>query len=150
MWQAAAVLLLVIACANIANLLLARGAERQQEFAVRLALGAGRWRIARQLLLEGLWLAVIAVAVAVPLAMAGAELTRRGMPPGIHRWVAGIDFIGVDRVSLGVMATLGVLAMLCFAWLPAIQASRAAVAEALRDGGRTVVSRRAGGWRRTI
>ena len=98
-WQAAAILLLAIASANIANLLLAHGAERQQEFAVRLALGAGRWRIARQLLFEGAWRALAAVVVTIPLAMAGAEATRRSLPPGIHRWVPGIDFIRVDAAT---------------------------------------------------
>src|SRR5690606_18262440 len=145
-WQAAAILLLAIACANIANLLLARGAERHQEFAVRLALGAGRWRIARQLLFEGALLAFLAVMVTVPLAMAGAEATRRGMPPGIHRWVPGIDFIRFDPSALAVMAALGVIATLVFSWLPAVQASRAAVSQSLRDGGRTIAAGRSRGW----
>jgi putative ABC transport system permease protein len=145
-WQMAAVLLLAIACANIANLLLARGAARQQEFAVRLALGAGRWRIARQLLLEGTCLAIVAVAVTVPLAMAGTEATRRGMPAGIYRWVPGIDFIRFDPAVLGVMMGLGVLAMLFFSWLPALQASNMAASQALRDGGRTTTQGRSRSW----
>jgi putative ABC transport system permease protein len=145
-WQAAAVLLLVIAGANIANLLLARGTERQQEFAVRLALGAGRWRIARQLMFEGAWLALGAIILTLPLALAGTEALRRGMPPGLHRWVPGIDFIGVDVSALGVAMVLGVVATLCFSWLPALQASRAGVAESLRQGGRTLADGRSRGW----
>lgn len=139
-WQAAALLLLAIASANIANLLLAHGTERQQEFAVRLALGAGRGRIARQLVFEAAWRALAAVVLTIPLAMAGAEATRRSLPPGIHRWVPGIDFIRVDAATLAVTLGLGAVAMLCFSWLPAVQASRAAVSDTLRQGGRTMAS----------
>lgn len=145
-WQAAALLLLVIACANIANLLLARGTERQPEFALRLALGAGRGRLARQVLLEGAGLATIAVALTVPLAMAGTELMRRGLPPGIHRWVPGIEFIRVDLGLVGVTALLGLAATLLFSWLPAAHASRAAVSDALRQNGRTIAAGTTRGW----
>lgn len=145
-WQAAALLLLGIAGANVANLLLARGAERQQEFAVRLALGAGRWRIARQMLFEGAWLACAAVLVAIPLSVAGTEALRRGMPPAIHRWVPGLDFIRVDFSLLAVSIALGVLATLLFSWLPALQASRAAVSDTLRQGGRTLAGGGSRGW----
>ncbi len=145
-WEAAALLLLVIACANIANLLLARGSERQQEFAVRMALGAGRWRIARQLVLEGAMLAGVAVLVAVPLAIAGTGVTRRGMPATIHRWVPGIDFIALDTAALVATMALGAVATMFFACLPALQASRADAALALRDGGRTMTGVSGRGW----
>lgn len=137
-WQAAAILLLVIACANIANLLLARGAERQQEFAVRMALGAGRLGLIRQLLFEGAVLAGMAMLVTVPLAAAGMEATRRGMPTTIYRWVPGLDFIRLDYTVLGITLALGALATLVFSCLPAFQATRANAAHALRDGGRTM------------
>ena len=75
-WQAAAALLLMIACANIANLLLARGTERQPEFAIRLALGAGRTRLALQLLIEGLCLAALGVIAGTGLAAVAIRFSR--------------------------------------------------------------------------
>ncbi|MCC7125422.1 MAG: ABC transporter permease [Acidobacteria bacterium] len=145
-WEAAALLLLVVACANIANLLLARGSERQQEFAVRMALGAGRWRIARQLIFEGAILAGMAVLVTVPLAIVGTGATRQGMPATIQRWVPGIDFITLDTAVLVATMALGAVATVFFACLPALQASRADAALALRDGGRTVIGASGRGW----
>ncbi len=77
----ATTLLLVLACVNLANLLLARGLSRRQEIAVRVALGATRWRIARQLFLEPLLLAAAAGAIAVPLAWYGIWWLHQAVPP---------------------------------------------------------------------
>lgn len=149
-WQAAAVLLLIVACANIANLLLARGAERQQEFAVRLALGASRWRLAWQVLLEGAWLAVLAMVVALPLAALGVDGMRRGLPPSVLRWVAGHEFLRLDWAVLGVTAVLSTGATLLFSIMPALNASRAALAESLRQGSRTTTVSRSRRWTGTV
>jgi predicted permease len=145
-WQAAAVLLLLIACANIANLLMARGTERQHEFAVRLALGARRWRLALQVLLEGAWLAVFSIALALPLAALGVEGLRRGLPASVLRWVAGYEFLRVDLTVLSMTAVLGACATVFFSLLPALQASGAAVSDTLRQGGRTATAGRGRRW----
>jgi putative ABC transport system permease protein len=137
-WQIASILLLLIACANIANLLLARGTERSQEFAMRLALGAGRLRLASQLFLEGTMLALAAILLAVPLAWAGIGLSRASIPPSIVRFIPGWAYLQLSvPVFLGT-AALGLLAMVLFSLVPAFQASRVGVMATLRAGGRTV------------
>jgi len=145
-WQAAAMLLLLIASANIANLLMARGTERQQEFAVRLALGAGRWRLALQVMFEGAWLAVVSIALALPLAALGVHGMRSGLPPSVLRWVAGYEFMRVDWAVLGVTALLGAAATLFFSVMPALQATRAAISDHLRQGARGSTVSRSRRW----
>jgi putative ABC transport system permease protein len=140
MSQAAAALLLLVACANIANLLLARGAERGQEFGVRLALGAGRGRLAGQLLIEGGILATLAVTASLPLSWIGLEMSRGGIPPGVLRFVPGWRYLGVDLAVLAVTAALAIAATLLFSLLPAVHAWRSG-ADALRHSGRVTGSR---------
>lgn len=127
-WQAAAALLLLIACANIANLLLARGTEREPEFAVRLALGAGRGRLVRQLLIEGLCLAAMGVGLGALLAALAMQYTRNFLPAGIVRFVPGYEFLGLDATMLAAMALLGAAATVGFSLLPALHLSGAATA----------------------
>jgi len=147
-WQAAAGLLLLIACANIANLLLARGGERSQEFAVRLALGASRARLFWQTILEGLILSSLAAAAAVPLAWIGLALSRGSIPPSVLRFVPGWDFIRLDMRLLAFTALLGTLAMLLFSIVPALQATRSQVSESLRQSGRSLTPGRRRNWTR--
>jgi predicted permease len=135
-WQAAAMLLLLVGGANVVNLLLARGVERQREFAIRLAVGAGRGRIVCQLLVEGLLLSTVAVTSATVLAWVLLEGVRGAFPPAIIRWVAGWDYMHVEPRTLAVTATLAVLVTLVTALVPALKATRSALVDELRQGAR--------------
>jgi putative ABC transport system permease protein len=148
-WQAAAFLLLLIACANIANLLMARGAERSSEYALRLALGASRARIFTQTLIEGLMLALIAIVVSMPLLAVGLGLSRGAIPPSVLRFVPGWDFIKINLELFAVTALLGTAAMMLFSILPALQAIRAQVSDTLRQSGRSVTAGRNRQWVRS-
>jgi len=132
----AVILVLLIACVNIANLLLARGAARRREFAVRLALGAGQWRIARQLLSESLLLAIVGGAMGLPLTVWGIELLVKLSPRGIPR----LDEISVDARVLGFALITSLATGIIFGLMPAWKISRNDPNEALKEGGRSEAS----------
>ncbi|MEP6593135.1 MAG: ABC transporter permease, partial [Acidobacteriota bacterium] len=140
--QASAAFVLLIACANIANLLLARGAERQRDIAVRLAIGASRARLVRELLLESLVLALAAVPAAIGVAWLGIRLIRINMPPRLLRFVAGWDHLDVDGRLIAVTAMLAIGTAIVFGVFPALQASRPRLAETLKEGGRSATAGR--------
>ena len=141
-WQAAALLLLLVACANVANLLMARGAERSSEYALRLALGAHRGRLFVQTMLEGLLLSFLAIALSMPLLAIGLGLSRASIPASILRFIPGWDFIRIDLQLFLITALLGTVAMVIFSLLPAFQAVRAQVSDTLRQSGRTLTAGR--------
>jgi predicted permease len=118
---------LLIACANVANLLLARAATREKEIAVRLALGAGRWRIVRQLLVESLVLAVIGAAAGVLLATWTDKLLLGMMP-------IGSNFTSTpDLRILGFTAMVTAFTGVLFGLAPALQSTRPNLATTLKD-----------------
>ncbi len=125
---------LLIVCANVANLLLARATSRRKEFSIRVALGAGRGRLGRQVLVETLVLALTAAIVGVPLAMWMAQALGFLLPPTSFPIILDV------RLSTGVLLftiLLSIAAAVISGVAPAIQSARADVNENLKEGGRS-------------
>ena len=130
----AVVLVLLIACGNVANLLLAQGASRGRELAVRTALGAGRGRVTRQLLVESLILGTVGAVLALPLAWAGARVLVSLAPAGVPR----IADAGLDPVTFLFTLGLGVVTALVFGVVPALRGGGGDVQRVLKEGTRTM------------
>jgi putative ABC transport system permease protein len=141
MWQVSAFIVLLIACANIANLLLARAGERRRETAVRLAIGASRVDVMRELLTESVLLALVSVPGAIGFAWLSLYAIRISMPANILRFVPGFESLGPDFRLVSFTIGLALLTAVIFGLLPALQAGRGSVSETLKEGGRTATGR---------
>jgi putative ABC transport system permease protein len=134
---------LLIACANVANLLLVKSTRRAREIAVRIAMGATRWRVIRQLLLESIVLGAIGGGLGLFLArIAMAAIDAGIQDPGKPYWIT----FTLDYVVFGYVAGICVLTGLLFGLAPALQVSRTNVNDVLKDGGRGSVGSRRARW----
>jgi predicted permease len=131
---------LLIACANIANLLLARASGRAREFAVRAALGAGKSRLIRQLLTESMLLGIVGGACGLLLASWGTHAALKALPATLPR--AGE--VGIDLRVLAFTGTIALLAGILFGLAPALKISRTNVQDSLKEGGRGASGARKG------
>ena len=122
--------LLLIACANVANLLLARAEGRQREIAVRAALGAGSGRVVRQLLTEGLVLTGLAALVGLALAFSGVRFLAWWNPADVPR----VANVGLDLRVLGFTAVVALVTSVLFSIAPAVRALRLDLNDSLKDG----------------
>jgi len=132
--------LLLLACANVANLQLARGAVRRREMALRLALGAGRPRIARQLITEGIMLSSLGAGLGLPLAFWGVAVIKANIPQMVSRHLPGLLAMQLDSRMLALTLAAAVLTGVVFTVPAALQACSGSLAATLKEGGRGSVA----------
>jgi predicted permease len=128
---------LLIACANVSNLFLARASAREREFAVRTALGAARSRLVRQLLVESGAIAFAGAALGLFVAFGGIKLLLALRPENLPR----LDTVGIDSSVLGFTLIAAIVSAFLFGLVPAMQASRPSFSHVLKDRGRSAMNR---------
>ena len=136
----AAVFVLILACANVANLQLARGSGRQKEIALRAALGASSWQVARQLLVESIVLALLGSAGALLLSAWGNNLMSRSIPPFILEHIAGLQHLQIDSKVFVFTLLIAVITGVVAGVAPVWHFSRPNVNDTLKDGSRSSTS----------
>ena len=132
---AAVALILLIACVNVSNLLLAQSAGRQREMAIRAALGAGRGRLVRQLLVESLLLSLFGGVAGLALARLSIPVLRSGLLGIVTEKIPGLEMIGIDWRTLGFTFCVSLLTSVLFGALPALKMSRIDLNQTLKAGG---------------
>ncbi|MBI5383195.1 MAG: ABC transporter permease [Verrucomicrobia bacterium] len=135
---------LLIACANVANLMLARAVSRQKEMALRSALGASRWRVVRQLLIESILLAMLSGVAGVLIAWSGLNLFIAASPPGIPR----LGEVALDGTALAFTLGASLITGIVFGLAPAWQFSRPSPNDVLKEGSRSASTGPAVGFTR--
>jgi putative ABC transport system permease protein len=150
MMMGAVLFVLLIVCANIANLQLVRGIVRKRECSLRYALGASRWNIVRLLLLESIVLALISGGFAVWFANISLRLIRINMPASIARFVPGFDQISLNLDAMLFTLGIALFAGIASGLMPAMFSSRTDIQKELREGGRGSSADRAHGRTSTI
>ena len=138
---AAVAFVLLIACVNMTNITLARGAARRRELAVRAALGAGRLRLGRMLLVESTMLALIGGAVGLLLAYWSIQFLATGLPEYLVDANSRVAFLGIDKIALGFTLVVSLTTGILFGVVPAWQLSRFNLNDELKEGGRTAGAR---------
>ena len=127
---------LLIACANVANLLLVRGASRQKEIAIRLAMGASRWRLIRQLLTESVLLSLAGGFFGLLLSIFGIRALSHSIPDDFSRFIPGWHNLVINRTAFIFTLIVSVLTGLLFGMVPAFQSTKTNFNEALKEGGK--------------
>ena len=141
---------LLIACANVANLLLARGSSRQKELALRMALGATRGRVIRQLLTESLLLALLGGVLGLLFSVWGIKALASGLPENFALYLPGWEHLGINTWVLGFTVSVSLLTGVLCGLLPAWTATKADFNQTLKEGGKGAMSTERNRWRNSL